>query len=70
VSVLQHTYKKYILFYNIMSLLYLYRFLMRLKGDVRTKSHPEGSIIQIYIEKMPNYALRKHKESTMSVLSD
>ena len=45
-SVLQHTYKKYILFYNIMSLLYLYRFLMRLKGDVRTKSHPEGSIME------------------------
>jgi len=46
VSVLQHTYKKYILFYNIMSLLYLYRFLMRLKGDVHTKSHPEGSIME------------------------
>jgi len=36
--------------YNIINMpiisMYVYRYLMRLKGAVRTKSHPEGSIME------------------------
>ena len=34
--------------YNIINvpIIYVYRYLMRLKGSVRTKSHPEGSIME------------------------
>ena len=67
-SVLQHTYKKYILFYNIMSLLYLYRFLMRLKGDVHTKSHPEGSIMEgsLFYDSLKLCARYLHDETQFS----
>ena len=68
-SVLQHTYKKYILFYNIMSLLYLYRFLMRLKGDVHTKSHPEGSIMEgsIFFESLTLCGHYLHSQALRNV---